>query len=107
MITASYIVLLALAILDSANAASETRSVSGYTGVSAGGAFLVNIDISGREGCRVETKDPAIIPLVDTVVENQVLHIRFKPQTNLINIGLVTVFVDAVTVKLDYWTDWR
>jgi len=80
-------------------AVSESRAVNGFIGVAAGGAFAVSITLSGKEGARVDAADQTTLNLVETVVENQILQIRFKSNINIINVGPISVFVDAIRIS--------
>lgn len=54
---------------------SETRAVSGFTGISLAVNGLVEIQQGGAEGVTIETDDN-LLPLLETVVENGTLKIR-------------------------------
>jgi hypothetical protein len=55
----------------------QTRDVSGFSGVASSGAFDVYITTGGRESVRLEG-DADVVNKIETVVENNVLHIRTK-----------------------------
>jgi len=88
-----------MASLHVSNAASQNRAVSGYVGVKSGGSFAVTIDITGKEGARLDSSDASILDLVETVVEGGILQIRFRSNANIINKPPVLVFVEAKIVQ--------
>jgi len=59
----------------SGNVKTETRNVSGYTGIALSLSASVEIRQGGSEGVTIETDDN-ILPLIETVVENATLKIR-------------------------------
>lgn len=61
----------------SGNIKTEARSVSGFTGVSMSIPGKAEIVQAGSEGVSIETDDN-ILPLIETVVEDGKLKIRFK-----------------------------
>jgi hypothetical protein len=60
---------------------SETRAVSGFTGISLAVNGLVEIQQGGTEGVTIETDDN-LLPLLETVVENGTLKIRTARNTS-------------------------
>ena len=61
----------------SGNIKTEARSVSGFTGISLSLPAKVDIVQGGIEGISIETDDN-VLPLIETVVEDGKLKIRFK-----------------------------
>lgn len=59
----------------SGNLATETRDVSGFTGVDAGGVFQVEIAAQEEFGIEIEADDN-LLPLIKTEVRSGVLHIE-------------------------------
>jgi hypothetical protein len=55
----------------------QTRDVSGFTGVASSGAFDVYITTGGKESVRLEG-DADLVSKIETVVEDNLLHIRTK-----------------------------
>ena len=65
----------------SASAQSQSRNVSGFTTVAAGGPFHVHIKINGTESVKVDV-DAELMNDVETFVENGTLKIQFKDHEN-------------------------
>ncbi|OQV24192.1 hypothetical protein BV898_02139 [Hypsibius exemplaris] len=80
-------------------AASESRNVRGYYGVQASGSFQVTIDDNGREGLILQSSDANIFPLIETVVVNRILIVRFKTNNNLINAPVVSVRINVIECR--------
>jgi hypothetical protein len=59
------------------NLKKETRNASGYTGVSSGGAFDVDISYGTSNTITVEADDN-LLPYIETVVEDNELKLRTK-----------------------------
>jgi hypothetical protein len=57
----------------------QTRDVSGFSGVASSGAFDVYVTTGSRESVRLEG-DAELVGKIETVVEDNVLHIRTKRQ---------------------------
>jgi len=78
----------------------ETRSVSGYHGVSTGGSFMVHIKIDGTESLRLKG-DAEDLHKIETVVENGVLQIRLPREfeRHHEHIGRVDVYVTAKSLS--------
>ncbi len=74
----------------------QTRDVSGFSGVASSGAFDVYVTIGGKEGVRLEG-DNDLVDKIETVVEDNVLHIRTKReyQNDGLNFDRVKVHVTA------------
>ncbi|GGB04207.1 head GIN domain-containing protein [Puia dinghuensis] len=73
----AFLALIALAgITGSALAQSEeTRSVSGFNGISSGGSFAVHVKIDGTESLKIQG-DKQDISEIETVVEHGILEIK-------------------------------
>lgn len=120
------VLLMASTIKVSAQAVSEqTRSVSGFTGVSSAGPFRVHIIMGNTESVKLNI-DAEYIDKVETVVENGNLAIRFKKSSggwnqgynlhtadvtvtakslsSLINSGSGTITVDGAITSDDFKT---
>jgi len=83
---------------------TETRAVSGYTGISLALPAKVTIVQGGREGVTIEADDN-FLPLIETVVERGTLKIRaterntnFKGKNFKINITVDAINVDQLSV---------
>ena len=56
---------------------NQKRSVSEFTGVDVGGAIAIDVSQSAERSVEVEADDN-VLPYVETVVENGILHIHMK-----------------------------
>lgn len=82
-------------------AADETRSVSGFSGVSSSGSWNVVITMGNTESLKLEG-DAEQIAEIETVVEEGVLKIRNKKRTESWRNnwkGKVTIYVNAKSLK--------
>lgn len=83
-------------------ASEETRSVSGFTGISSGGSFKIYVEFGQRESLRMEG-DSDILKEIETQVENGVLKIGFRRNFNNsfwglrngMNMSRVTIYITA------------
>ncbi|OWA53307.1 hypothetical protein BV898_17742 [Hypsibius exemplaris] len=89
------IALVLLSLFQLGAATSESRDVRQYNGVRAGAAFKVSITINGQEGVTVHAPDEAILALVETVVVDGILVIRFKPTVRSVK-GVVFIAISAI-----------
>jgi len=85
-------------------AITETRQVSGFTGVESSGPFIVTISLTGTESLRIEADldDANITKALLTYVENQSLKIRFDWLYNVDDgrfVGLIRIFVSAIQIN--------
>ncbi|WP_295670649.1 head GIN domain-containing protein [uncultured Mucilaginibacter sp.] len=55
----------------------ESRQVSGFHSIASGGPFNVHVKINGTESLKISTR-PDIIKLIETVVEDGTLKIKFR-----------------------------
>ncbi len=82
--------------------ATETRAVSGFSAINAGGSIDVVVRQNGKEGVEVKADDN-IVPLVETVVEgsgdNRRLKIQFKRGESVRTKTPVVVTVDVINLK--------
>lgn len=69
-------------VAGSATIKTETREVSGFTGIALSLNAALEIRQGGSEGLSIETDDN-ILPLIETVVENATLKIRHKSRNTL------------------------
>jgi hypothetical protein len=76
---------------------SETRAVSGYSGIALSLDALVEIQQDGAEGVTVETDDN-ILPLIETVVENGTLTIRRTSANASISPSKLKIVVHAKAI---------
>ena len=56
----------------------QVRSVSGFHGVADAGSFAVHIKINGTESLKIDGADAATAAMIETVVENGNLEIRWR-----------------------------
>jgi hypothetical protein len=71
-------------VTGSGNIKSETRNVGGFTGISLAVPAVADIVQGSSEGITIETDDN-ILPLIETIVENGKLKIRFKDRNMSVN----------------------
>ena len=71
--------LVGLAVTSVSAQSTQTRTVSGFSGVANSGSFTVRVKITGTESVKV-TAGADIINEIETVVEGGTLHIRYKHQ---------------------------
>jgi len=69
--------LFIAATLQASAQTQQTRQVSGFNSIASAGAFDVHVKIDGTESLKL-TAGEAVINEIETVVENNKLHIRFK-----------------------------
>lgn len=67
-------------VIGSGKVVSESRAVSGYNKVDLSGVGDLAIDVNGSEALTVEADDN-ILPLIETEVRGDTLHIGFKDRT--------------------------
>jgi hypothetical protein len=100
--SAPLVILLMIATLFAAAQSVETRQVSNFNGIAAEGPFNVHINIDGTESVKIST-EPDIIKVIETVVENGTLKIKFKDhlQDGEGNTsGPIDIYVSAKTLTL-------
>ena len=76
---------------------TESRAVSGFTGISLGVPAKVEIIQSGIEGIRIETDDN-ILPLIETVVDDGKLKIRFKDRNMSVSTKTLKLTINVKTL---------
>ena len=77
---------------------SEVRNVSGFTGISLSVPAKAEIIQGGSEGVSIET-DENILPLVETIVDNGTLKIRFKDRNMSVSTKTFKVTINAKTIE--------
>jgi hypothetical protein len=80
----------------SGNVQRETRVVEPFTGVSVSSGIRGEVQI-GKQHVELEADDN-ILPLIETVVEDGILVVRFKPHTTLDTRNPTVVHVTAPTI---------
>lgn len=86
----------------SGNIRTETRNVSGFTEISLGVPGKTEIIQGGSEGVSIETDDN-ILPLIETVVEDGKLKVRFKDRnmsvsTKTLRMTINVKMIDSLSV---------
>ena len=82
-------------------AQTETREVSGYSGISSSGPFNIHINIDGTESLKIEAGADAISK-IETFVEDGTLSIKFKKQSDHWmhnNYGKIDIYVTAKSLS--------
>jgi hypothetical protein len=77
---------------------SETRSVSGYTGIDFSTFGKVNISQGSSESLTIEGRDN-LVPLVTTSVKNGTLYIAMKPNINVTTLNTENLLTFTISVK--------
>jgi hypothetical protein len=77
---------------------SETRTVSGFTGIEFSTFGTVNISQSGSESLTIEGRDN-LVPLVTTTVRNGTLHIDMQKDITVTNLNTENLLTFTITVK--------
>lgn len=77
---------------------TETRSVSGFTGIDFSTFGTVNISQGSSESLTIEGRDN-LVPEVTTVVSNGTLFIAMQPDVNIINVGTENLLTFTIMVK--------
>lgn len=73
---------LPLAVVGSGNVAKESRTISGFSKVDLSGVGDLTIDVNGSEALTIEADDN-IMPLIETEVRGDMLHIGLKRGTTI------------------------
>ena len=74
------------------NVITATRTITDYSGVSAGGSFDVVL-VKGNESKVTIEAEENIIPYIETVISGDILKIKYKKNTNISTTKRVTVTV--------------
>ncbi|MBL8511375.1 MAG: DUF2807 domain-containing protein [Betaproteobacteria bacterium] len=77
---------------------SETRAVSGYTGLALSVPAKLELNQNGKEGITISADDN-ILPLLETVVEDNTLRIRWKDKGTSIKPATLNITLDAKTIE--------
>ena len=81
--------------------AQQTRSVSGFNAIASGGPFDVHVKIDGTESLKINAPEK-IINEIETVVEGETLHIKFKRRFNNWNgedYGKIDIYISAKSLS--------
>ena len=76
---------------------SETRAVSGYTGIALSVPAVADIVQGSSEGIVIETDDN-ILPLIETVIEDSKLKIRFKDRNMSVSTKTLKMTINVKTI---------
>ena len=82
----------------SGNIKTEVRDVSGFTGVSMSVPGKAEIIQAGSEGVSIETDDN-ILPLIETVIEDGKLKIRFKDRNMSVSTKTLKLTINVKTLE--------
>ncbi len=77
---------------------SETRSMSGFTGIDFSTFGTVNISQGSSESLTIEGRDN-LVPLVTTSVRSGTLYIAMKPNINVTSLNTENLLTFTITVK--------
>ena len=77
---------------------TEERNVSGFKGISSSGSYDIKISMGNKESLKLEG-DVETISDIETVVENGVLMVRYKPRTGLRGRKKVNILINAKTIE--------
>ena len=76
---------------------TEARAVSGFTGISLSVPAIADIVQGGSEGISIETDDN-ILPLIETVVDEGKLKIRFKDRNMSVSTKTLKMTINVKTI---------
>ncbi len=84
----------------SGNIATENRSVGGFTGISVGGDFDVEVKIGTSTELKVEADDN-IMPYIETIVSGNTLKIRTKDLHNYSDVHMKIYIITPSLLKVN------
>ena len=84
----------------SGNITTENRSVGGFTGISVGGDFDVEVKIGTSTELKVEADDN-IMPYIETIVSGNTLKIRTKDLHNYSDVHMKVYIITPSLVKVN------
>lgn len=87
-------------VKSNASISDESRTVSGFSGITSSGSYTIFITMGDKESLRLEGSS-AMINQIETKVENGILKIRNKKQMNWRSWnsgGKVTIYIEARTL---------
>lgn len=82
-------------VIGSGHVISETRTVSGFHGVTLSGSGDVAVTQGDTEGLVIDAEDN-ILPLIESTVQDGILHLGFKPHTGSVSFKKPVIFHLAV-----------
>jgi Putative auto-transporter adhesin, head GIN domain len=77
---------------------TETRDVSGFTGIGLSLPAKVSLTQGEKEGVTIEAEDN-ILPMIETLVEDHTLKIRWKEKFSSMRVGKIKINVSAKTIE--------
>lgn len=77
---------------------TPNRKVSKFSGILVSGNFDVRVLLGTTEGVKINA-DNEILDDIETVVENEVLVVRYKPRTNLRGRRKVNIIINAKIIE--------
>src|SRR5580700_8899787 len=75
---AGFMLVAAMGLMGRAMAQEQVRQVSGFNKVSTGGSFAVHVKINGTESLKIDGADQENLAMIETIVRNGGLEIRWK-----------------------------
>lgn len=80
------------------NIITEKRTTSNYNGIRSSGSFHVLL-VNGKEGEITLKGEENILPLIETIIENNTLKIRFQKNTNVRTTKKVIITVPVTDIE--------
>jgi Putative auto-transporter adhesin, head GIN domain len=77
---------------------TETRDVTGFTGIGLSLPAKVSLTQGDKEGVTIEAEDN-ILPMIETLVEDHTLKIRWKEKFSSMRVGKIKINVTAKTIE--------
>ncbi len=74
----AFMLVTLLGLVGQAAAQEQVRSVSGFHSIGSGGSFAVHVKINGTESLKIDGADAATAAMIETIVTNGHLEIRWK-----------------------------
>ena len=74
----AFMLVAFLGLVGQATAQEQVRSVSGFHSIGSGGSFAVHVKINGTESLKIDGADAATAAMIETIVTNGHLEIRWK-----------------------------
>ncbi|MDB5119572.1 MAG: hypothetical protein JWN56_790 [Sphingobacteriales bacterium] len=77
---------------------TQNRKISGFSGISVSGNFDIRVLLGTTESVKINT-DEGTLEDIETVVENDILIIRYKPRTGWKNGRKVNILINAKIIE--------
>lgn len=95
-----FILVATMGLMGSVMAQEQVREVSGFNKISNGGAFAVHVKINGTESVKIDGADQENLAMIETVVKNGSLEIRWKQGSEPHRFsGRIDVYVTAKSLS--------